>query len=236
MSDAIKTLGLGGVNCYLLTAGDGFVLIDTGLATKRGALDTELARAGCVPGRLKLIVLTHGDLDHAGNAAHLRETYETRVAMHADDARMVETGNTDWNRKPKPDRLTMTGRFIRVAGTVMEFSRRGSGLETFTPDLLVDDGDDLGSYGLDAQVLHLPGHSKGSIGVLTAAGDLLCGDLLYNWRRPSVPICDDAAAQDVSMQKLQGLPVVTVYPGHGRPFPWSRAGTPPSRGAGPTAA
>jgi glyoxylase-like metal-dependent hydrolase (beta-lactamase superfamily II) len=236
MARAIRTIGLGGVNCYLLAAGDGFVLIDTGLATKRSALDTELARSGCLPGRLRLIVLTHGDLDHAGNAAHLRETYRTQLAMHADDARMVETGDTNWNRKPKPDRLTLTGRFIRVMGKVMELSRRGSTLETFTPDLLVDDGYDLGNYGLDAQVIHLPGHSKGSIGVLTTAGDLVCGDLLYNWRKPSVPICDDAEAHDASMEKLWGLHVVTVYPGHGRPFPWSRIGAPAGRGAGPTAA
>jgi lactoylglutathione lyase len=42
MTQAIKTIGLGGVNCYLLAGGDGFVLIDTGLATKRGDLDTAL--------------------------------------------------------------------------------------------------------------------------------------------------------------------------------------------------
>ena len=78
MADAIKTIGFGGVNCYLLAAGDGFLLIDTALATKRDALDTALARAGCVPGRLKLIVLTHGDVDHAGNAAHLRKSTARR--------------------------------------------------------------------------------------------------------------------------------------------------------------
>ncbi len=221
MSRAITTIGLGGVNCYLLAAGDRFVLIDTGLATKRAALETALAHAACVPGKLTLVVLTHGDLDHAGNAAYLREAYGTKVAMHADDARMVETGDMNWNRKPKPDRVNMTGRFIRVVGTLMERLRKGGGLETFIPDVLVGDGDDLSAYGLEARVLHLPGHSKGSIGVLTAAGDLVCGDLLYNWRRPSVPICDDVAAYDASMAKLRGLHVKTVYPGHGKAFAWS---------------
>lgn len=221
MSTAITTIGLSGVNCYLLAAGDGFILVDTGLATKRAALEAALARAGCVPRKLTLVVLTHGDLDHAGNAAHLRQAYGAKVAMHADDAGMVETGDMDWNRKPKPDRVNMTGRFIRVAGTLMERLRKGGGLETFTPDVLVGDGDDLSDYGLEARVLHLPGHSKGSIGVLTGGGDLICGDLLFNWRRPSVPICDDAAAHDASMAKLRGLHVTTVYPGHGKAFPWS---------------
>jgi hydroxyacylglutathione hydrolase len=222
MSDAVITLGLGGVNCYLLQAGDGFTLVDTGLATKRHDLDRRLARAGCVPGRLRLIVLTHGDLDHAGNAAHLREIYGTAIAMHADDAPMAETGDTDLGRKPKPDRVTMSGRFIMVMGRLAELARRGNALETFTPDLLVDDGFDLGEFGLNARVLHLPGHSRGSIGVLTANGDLFCGDLLYHWRRVSVPICDDAASWEASMGKLRASPVVMVYPGHGRPFPWSK--------------
>jgi hydroxyacylglutathione hydrolase len=221
MTDAIKTIGLNGVNCYLLAAGDGFVLVDTGLATKRAVLEGALARAGCVPGRLALIVLTHGDIDHVGNAAHLRKTYGAKIAMHTDDARMVETGDMDWNRKPTPDHVTVAGRFIRVAGTLVELLRRGNAFETFAPDVLVGDGDDLVAHGLDARVVHLPGHSKGSIGVLTAAGDLVCGDLLYNWRRTSVPICDDSAAHDASMAKLHGLHVETIYPGHGKPFPWS---------------
>jgi len=221
MTAAITRIGLGGVNCYLLKAGDGFVLVDTGLASKRDDLDERLAHAGCVADRLRLIVLTHGDLDHAGNAVWLRDRLHTQIAVHPDDAGMVTTGDTDWGRKPRPDRMTMAGRVIRVSGSLLELSRRGQALETFEPDLYVEDGFDLSEYGPDARVLHLPGHSRGSIGVLTNAGDLCCGDLLYNWRKPSVPICDDAAAWEASIDKLRGLHVVTVYPGHGKPFPWS---------------
>jgi hydroxyacylglutathione hydrolase len=117
--------------------------------------------------------------------------------------------------------VTATGRFIRLMGTLVELSRRGSALETFAPDVLADDGCDLGQYGIDATIVHLPGHSPGSLGVLTAEGDLFCGDLLYNWRRPSVPIIDDAAAHAASMRKLRGLRVTRVYPGHGKPFAWA---------------
>ena len=57
--------------------------------------------------------------------------------------------------------------------------------DRFQPDVCLEDGDDLREYGFDAQVLHLPGHSNGSIGVLTAGGDLFCGDLLRNWGKPA---------------------------------------------------
>jgi hydroxyacylglutathione hydrolase len=221
MPAAVTTIPLSGVNCYLLSAGDGFALVDTGLATKRAALETQLTAAGCTPGALRVIVLTHGDVDHAGNAAFLHQRYGAPVAMHAGDAPMVETGDMDRGRKPKPDKVTAAGRLIRVAGTLMELLRRGDTLERFTPDLFVDEDADLAACGLDARVLHLPGHSPGSIGLLTPAGDLFCGDLLYHWRTVSVPICDDATAHAASMRKLRGLDVKTVYPGHGKPFPWS---------------
>jgi len=44
--------------------------------------------------------------------------------------------------------------------------------------MFLEEGQPLSDVGLDASVLHLPGHSKGSIGILTASGDLFCGDLL----------------------------------------------------------
>ena len=82
------------------------------------------------------------------------------------------------------------------------------------------DGDDLSEYGFDARVLSIPGHSKGSIGVLTAAGDLFCGDLLENAKEPATnSIMDDPAACGASLETLQHFEINTVYPGHGRPFP-----------------
>jgi len=64
MTSEIKTINFGGVNCYLVKTGDGFILIDTGVPSKRVDIEKELVRAGCKPGDLKLIVLTHGDFDH----------------------------------------------------------------------------------------------------------------------------------------------------------------------------
>ncbi len=63
MTSEIKTINLGLVNCYLVKTGDGFFLIDTGWATKRTELEKELESAGCKPGNLKLVILTHGDSD-----------------------------------------------------------------------------------------------------------------------------------------------------------------------------
>ncbi|NMB89722.1 MAG: MBL fold metallo-hydrolase, partial [Chloroflexi bacterium] len=167
-------LHLGGVNCYLLRTGEGFVLIDSGNANQRQRLEEELLQAGCGAGDLRAILLTHGDFDHSGNAAYLRAKYGARIAMHAADAPMVEYGNLYASRKN-------TSRPIRaIVPLLFHFGRA----ERFRPDTSLEDGDDLAPYGLEARVVSIPGHSRGSIGILTAAGDFFCGDLLDNTRQP----------------------------------------------------
>jgi hydroxyacylglutathione hydrolase len=206
---------LGSVNCYLIQAGTGYVLIDTGHGNQRANLQKELASSGCRPGDLQLIVLTHGDFDHAGNAAYLRDRFGARVAMHRGDSGMVERGDMFWNRQKGNALLRM------VAPILFGFGKAAR----FRPDLYVEDGYDLSSHGLAAQVVHIPGHSSGSIGVLTAGGDLFCGDLFENRGKPALnPIMDDPAAANASIEKLRSLGINTVYPGHGESFPMEQLG------------
>ena len=230
MTQEIKTINVGGVNCYLVKAGDGYVLIDTGMSTKRADLDKELASAGCKPGNLKLIILTHGDIDHTDNAAYLREKYTAKIAMHAADSGMVERGDMSWNRKAKPDKISFLGRIIMTISRLVLLFGKPAKFDTFKPDIYLEDGQDLSGYGFDAKVLHLPGHSKGSIGILTTGGDpstpsaglaLFCGDLLMVMNKPTLHfLIDDMAAAKASLEKLKGLEIHTVYPGHfGRTFP-----------------
>jgi hydroxyacylglutathione hydrolase len=201
---------MGTVNCYLVKTDAGFVLIDTGASNKRAELENELTSAGCKPGYLVLIVLTHGDFDHIGNAAYLSEKFGARIAMHKDDAGMAEQGDMFWNR-------SSGNALLRALIPILyRFSRSNR----FEPDIYIEEGYDFSEYGFEARALSIPGHSKGSIGILAADGDLFCGDLLENLSQPATSsIMDDSAACDASVEKLQGLDINTVYPGHGRPFP-----------------
>ncbi len=202
-------LGMGSVNCYLLPAGDGYILIDTGASHVRHMLRRELGKLGCQPGALHLIILTHGDFDHTGNAAYFRAAFRSKIAMHADDARMAEAGDMFVNRH-KPNAV-LRALIPRLFG----FGRA----ERFTPDILLEDGSTLSTYGLQAQVFSIPGHSRGSLGILTAAGDLICGDLMENTKKPALgSLMDDRDAALHSAAKLRSLAIRTVYPGHGKPF------------------
>jgi glyoxylase-like metal-dependent hydrolase (beta-lactamase superfamily II) len=204
---------VGRVNCYLLHAGPGFVLIDTGSPRARRALDKKLAGLGCAPGQLSLIVLTHGDLDHTGSAAYLRDAFGSRIAMHPDDARAGEDGDMFAGREKSS--CILGAAVPRLIG----FGEP----EHFTPDVLLGDGDTLSGYGLDATVLRILGHSQGSLGILTADGHLFCGDLLDSTRRPALTsLIDDRDAAERSVAKLGTLPISMVFPGHGKPFPMER--------------
>jgi len=199
-----------GVNAYLLKTGAGYFLIDTGIAKKREQLEKKLQEAGCRPGDLKLIIITHGHLDHVGNTAYLRDKYGAKVAMHRGDYGMVESGDMFVDAKGGV-MIGLVGFLMKVLGL--------SDYERFTPDTYFDDGQDLSAYGLDATVIHFPGHSKGSIGVLTAGGDLFCGDLLVNTGKPAKnTLIDDSAEYEASVERLRTLEIKTVYPGHGKPF------------------
>lgn len=202
-------LGTGEVNCYLIKAGDDFVLVDTGISMNRRELVRQLEIAGCTPGKLKLILITHGDFDHTGNAAWLREMHHCPIAIHPGDAGMVERGDMFVGRK-QPN--------VIVRKLVPLFTGFGP-KERFTPDVMAEDGQDLAAYGLKGMVVSIPGHSQGSIGLLLENGEFFCGDLLESTKIPSFnSIMDDIPQGKESLTLIKSMQIKLVYPGHGRPF------------------
>lgn len=202
-------LHLGNVNCYLLKEDEDFFLIDTGTPINRSDLLRALEKNKCLPGRLKLIILTHGDFDHSGNAAFIRDHYRCQVAMHPDDAGVVSQGDMFFGRKKSNP----------VLGKLMNIFSGFGRSEHFVPDFLVTDGFDLTTYGFDARVISIPGHSPGSIGILTTKQDLFCGDLMVNINKPVLnSLIDDEKIAEKSMGIINELKINRVFPGHGNSF------------------
>jgi glyoxylase-like metal-dependent hydrolase (beta-lactamase superfamily II) len=87
------------------------------------------------------------------------------------------------------------------------------------PTMLLDEGDviDLGDRAFE--VLHLPGHSPGSIGLWDVdSGVLFSGDAVYDG-----PLLDEIPGSDLdayvrTMERLQDLPVEVVHAGHDPSF------------------
>jgi hydroxyacylglutathione hydrolase len=205
-------LGITTVNSFLIKTDHGFFLVDTGMTNARGKLEAELERLGCSPGNLKLIIITHGDFDHTGNAVYLRQKYGAKIAMHADDVGMLENGDMFYHRKF--DNRLLRGMMKKLLPFRIE--NRGK------PDIQLDDGASLMEYGLDATVYNTPGHSSGSICILASVGDLFAGDLLSN--SSGTPMLNsmmyDKEAGAASLAYLKTLSIRIAYPGHGEPFKW----------------
>lgn len=211
----IKLIQLSFVNAFLVKANEGFVLIDTGLSSQWEKLEKELISAGCLPKKLKLVILTHGDPDHAGNCKKLQEKYKAKIAMHQDDYSIIETGSFA-KRKVKP----LSRRIMFWLFSFLRKLRKNKiNLNKFKPDIFLQDGQSLQEYGFSASVIHLPGHTKGSIAILTDQGDLFAGDTLVNTKKPeTATIIENSAKLKESIEKLRKLNIRKVYPGHGKPF------------------
>ena len=211
----ISILDLDKVNCYLIETEKGFILIDTGFSKSRLIIDVFLSNNGITPEnqKLKLILLTHGDFDHTGNARYLKEKYNSAIAMHNDDIGMVDHGDISWNRNMNA--------FMRILGKLMTvlLGMQLKKDDRFLPDIILENEQKLDEYGLSAEIITLPGHSKGSIGVLIEDGHFFCGDILENNKQPDrAKMVSNSNGMKKSIEKISSLEFNYVYPGHGRPF------------------
>ena len=207
----IHRIPVRGTNCYLLVDDDGTVLVDPGPARGATEVITGVQAAGVRPGDVRLILVTHGHWDHYGAVPQVKSWCGAPVAAYPGEPEFSRD-----RRNALPPAQTLRGSVVRWVYLLL------APLADFAPleaDLLLEDGASLAPYGVEAQTVRLPGHSPGSLGVVTAGGDALVGDLFVNYTVPSQPIyLSDQAAWQHSRDRVQALAPRMVYVGHGEPF------------------
>ncbi len=217
MPESVTRIDLGFVNAYLLTAGEGYILVDTGMGGLWKRLVADLRKAGVSPGRLKLVVLTHADRDHAGNCLRLRDMYKVPIAAHAVDAEALQSGS----QPPRTGRTLGARVAMKLLAVMRRPGRAGHARGTFSPEIILEEGRRLDQWGCSARVVHLPGHTGGSIALLTDDGSLIAGDACTNNKKPAPsPFIESVDDYRRSIALMRGLStsVKRVYPGHGSPF------------------
>ena len=193
-------------NAYLLSQGENAVLIDTAVRKDR----RKILRA-CEGKNVRLIVLTHGHYDHTQNAAYLSRTLGAPIAMHPADVPLLR----DILAEPLVSPV-WTGkiliRFMKLSKGMM------SKIESFEVGVELREGFSLEPYGVEGHIIELPGHTRGSIGVVTPGG-LIAGDTLTNLFPPAgkAALYSDKAAMEASAAKAGALGDMTVWFGHGKP-------------------
>ena len=218
----IKHLTIGIVNVYLVKNNNQSFLIDTGMAMDRSKLEKALELEGIKPADIKLVIVTHGDLDHIGNCAYLQKKYGLKIAVHEADAYLCRTAKPILNRKRKSSLLKRIFKPI-IFKIIYKPMMKKFPLEAFEPDIILSDGYDFTYIGFDAKVVHIPGHSMGSIGILTTDNNFFSGDTINNRKKPTIAdIIEDEAKLTESINKILKLKITNVYPGHGKPFEMSQ--------------
>ena len=198
-------------NCYLLRGEQGTILIDPGPPRSATLVISGAAAAGVAPEEIRLILVTHGHLDHFGGVQAVKEWCRAPVAaFHA------EPDFTQVRRNALPPGQSLRGDLIRWAYLLLAPAISYAPLQA---DVLLDEGSDLSPYGVQAQVVRVPGHAPGSLAIVASEGEAFVGDLFVNYTVPSRPIyISDRRAWEQSCRRIQSLQPGTVYPGHGEPF------------------
>ena len=199
-------------NCYLLKGERGAVLIDPGPPGGAQAVIAGVESASLQPEDVKLIVISHGHLDHYGAATDLKDWCSAPIAAYHGEAEFSRD-----RHNALPPAQTLRGSLVRWL--YLLFSPLAP-VQPLGADLLLDDDSSLIQYGVEARVLQIPGHSPGSLAVVTDAGDAFVGDLFVNYTVPSQPIyLTDRDAWRRSYERVLALGPRMVYVGHGEPFP-----------------
>ncbi len=210
-SAAILRIRARETNCYLVRAAAGTILVDPGPPGSAAAIQAGAAAVGVDPGEIRLILVTHGHLDHYGAAGDVQAWCGAPVAAHP----LAPELSRD-RRRAVPPAQTLQASLMRWAYLLL------APLFPFPPldaDIFLEEDADLSAYGPQGRTILLPGHAPGSLGILTPAGDAVVGDLLVNYSVPSKPLyMSDGAAWQQSYEHLRSLQPRRIYVGHGEPF------------------
>ena len=140
------------------------------------------------------ILQTHAHVDHVGGLSEMKERTEAPIHLHRDELEMYRAA---------PRQGAMFGIEIDPLPDV---------------DVYLEEGDVVEVGELEAEVIHLPGHSPGGIAYYFAdQGVLFSGDVLFagSIGRVDLPGAD-REAMEASLERLKEMPDETrVLSGHG---------------------
>lgn len=219
---------IGPVHAYLIEA-EPVTLIDCGVGTPEGrqALLDALAERGFAPGDIQQLILTHAHHDHAGNARFFEEA-GARVYLHP-----LERGklfNPPAYAAARAATLIASGVPDEVVQAVQASWNRMP-IQPPSETLPLSSGQRFSWPELELEVVPLPGHALGQVGLYDAGSGVLVGaDHLLLGTTPN-PVVEPGPVDDQgtdwqgrcaslsqfldSLERVRALAPRQVLPGHG---------------------
>ena len=192
------------------------VMIDTGPPeASEGRIASNLRSFGLRLTDIDLVLNTHGHVDHVGGDAVIKAAGSAQLLLHRGDLLFLEDRRRCFYQFYAP--------VIRALGRE-EYLREEEAafLEDQTGELFVDrrlennDLIDIGA-GIELRVIHLPGHSPGSVGfywekeAILFSGDSISGLHTVGGK---LPIINDLIAYEKSIERVAEMPLQILFCGH----------------------
>ena len=181
------------VSLWILTDPSGSekpVIVDTGVPrSTETVILPALRHLGIQPSDVAVAVNTHNHHDHAGSNIQLRDATGCQIWIHKDDAKGLERGSSFGEAQIHPH----------------------------TADRLLEEGDVLRLAGREYVVIHIPGHSPGSIGLYDRQRELfISGDAIqaHGTSTQGIAGVGDRPAYMRSLDKLDGLDIAHLLAAH----------------------
>jgi hydroxyacylglutathione hydrolase len=177
------------------------LLIDPGFGSHRDilALSAWLAERGISPRQLEgmRVVNTHYHTDHSGANHYLQKEYGAVIHAHTVEAEMANRADPDVGKRRWLDQP----------------------LENYRVDRELQDGDVIEAGETRLQVIHLPGHTQGMIGLYHAeSGGIICGDVVHGndvaWLNLFGEGSNALESAITSLETLAALPLKWGISGH----------------------
>ena len=220
---------LGHINAYLIKAGNGYLLVDTGWDNDEAfsSLEAQLAEIGARPEEITQIVITHIHPDHYGLAGRLKQLSRATIAMHRREKDNIKSRyvNMDKLLQQLAQWLAINGvpadelPSLQIASTpVARF------VVPTSPDITLHGGETITAGSFNFTVLWTPGHSPGHISLYEPARKILIsGDHILPNITPNIALHPQSGRNPLNdyltaLNTVKQLEVELVLPGHEHPF------------------
>ena len=161
------------------------------------------------------IFITHAHPDHDWNAARFKQLFNARIWLGKEDLSLIRNF-ADQPQTPTHSRFVSRVKWISFWTKTPLFKSKH-----YVPDILIDENANevAKQYGYDIEFVHLPGHTKGSYGILKD-GVLYAGDsyAVLNGTPMEPPHAYSIEEMKDSVRKISELSPEYLACGHGVPF------------------
>jgi len=213
------------VNVHLIELDEGFLLVDSGIATEEcfEALEGALQQHHIQWRDIRMLCLTHLHPDHIGLSWKILELSGARLLMHRAEAEYLAL-------VARETRAPFFKQAMLASGVPEEMQKRMDHalrdvrrhFREHKPDWLLEGGERIPVRGGTLEAVWTPGHSPGHVCLYSPEHRyLISGDHLLQFITPNIgwhPGSDMLAQYLESLERLEPFDVNLVIPSHGHAF------------------